>query len=266
MAAVQIMGILNVTPDSFSDGGQFNSVQAANHHAAHLIDAGADIIDIGGESTRPFAQPVNVEEELQRTIPVIKAIREWSATPISIDTRNSLVARQALDAGATIINDVSALQHDPEMVELARETDAPLILMHMQNNPETMQVDPQYEDVMADIMNFFSEYLLQLEKKGIKRERITIDPGIGFGKTLDHNLSILKHLDQLNKLGRPILLGHSRKRFLGDLTGEKEQQRDFATAVVSALAVTKGAAIIRVHDVPATKMAITIASAIETAQ
>lgn len=262
MAAVQIMGILNVTPDSFSDGGQFNSVEAANIHAAHLIESGADLIDIGGESTRPFAQPVTIEEELERTIPVIKAIREWSSIPISIDTRNGLVAKRALEAGATIINDVSALQHDPEMLELARMTDVPLILMHMQNNPETMQVNPQYQNVVEDIITFFSTHLQWLEENGIKQERVTIDPGIGFGKKLEHNLSILKHLDRLNQLGLPILLGHSRKRFLGDLTGAEEQHRDFATAIVSALAATKGVSIIRVHDVTSTKTALTISEAI----
>lgn len=265
MAAVQIMGILNVTPDSFSDGGRYTSIDAALAQCRSLIESGADIIDVGGESTRPFADPVSLTEELQRTIPVIKALRQYVSVPISIDTRNAEVARQALEAGADIINDISALQHDPDMIDVVLATDVPVIIMHMQKTPETMQIAPQYDDVVADILTFFTDRLQWLKEQGVDLSRIILDPGIGFGKTLAHNLSILKYLDQFSKLGRPVLLGHSRKRFLGELTGKEETERDFATAVVAALASGNGASIIRVHNVQMTKMAVNVAEAIKQA-
>lgn len=262
MAAVKIMGILNVTPDSFSDGGHFNSTSSALAQAEKLIDAGADILDIGGESTRPFAAPVNVEEELSRVIPTIEAIRKNSTIPISIDTTKAVVAQKALAAGATIINDISALQKDPEMVGLASQTDVPIIIMHMQNSPENMQVDPSYKNVVCEIVTFFQERISWLENKGINRNRITIDPGIGFGKTYEHNLSILKNLHRFSELNLPVLLGHSRKRFLGELTGNEVTDRDFATTIVSAIAVPHNIAILRVHDVASTKTALAISEAI----
>ncbi len=263
MAAVKIMGILNVTPDSFSDGGHFNSTSSALAQAEKLIDAGADILDIGGESTRPFATPVSADNELSRVIPAIEAIRKNSSIPISIDTTKAIVAQKALEAGATIINDISALHHDPDMVKLARKTDVPIIIMHMQNNPENMQVDPSYKNVVEEIVSFFKERVSWLEDNGINRNRVTIDPGIGFGKTYEHNLSILKNLQSFSELNLPVLLGHSRKRFLGELTGNEVTDRDFATAIVSALAVPHDIAIMRVHDVASTKTAIDISEAIQ---
>lgn len=263
MAAAKIMGILNVTPDSFSDGGHFNSTLSALAQAEKLIDAGADILDIGGESTRPFAIPVSANDELSRVIPAIEAIRSNSSIPISIDTTKAIVAQKALEAGATIINDISALHHDPEMIELARKTDVPIIIMHMQNSPENMQLDPSYRNVVEEIVTFFQERVSWLEENGINRNRVTIDPGIGFGKTYEHNLSILKNLDRFSELNLPVLLGHSRKRFLGELTGNEVTDRDFATAIVSALAVQHNIAIVRVHDVGSTKTAIDISEAIQ---
>ena len=264
-ADVRIMGILNVTPDSFSDGGTFNSFDLALVQAEKLIADGADILDIGGESTRPFAAPVSLAEELQRIVPIIKAIRRRHGIPISIDTTKAEVARQALAAGADIINDISALHYDPGMLDVVRETSVPVILMHMQGTPADMQVEPHYDDVVAEVLLFFEERIASLTASGVARERLIIDPGIGFGKTTAHNLSLLKHLQQLEALGLPVLLGHSRKRFLGELSGLAAQQRDPLTAVVSALSVRDGVSIIRVHDVAATRQAVRLAEAINRA-
>lgn len=262
---MQIMGILNVTPDSFSDGGRYTSIDAALQQCRLLIESGADIIDVGGESTRPFAKAVPLEEEFNRTIPVIQAIRREFSIPVSIDTRNAAVARGALEAGADIINDISALQHDPEMIDVVLATEVPVVIMHMQKTPETMQLAPQYDDVVEDVCTFFTERLDWMTSKGVDLSRVILDPGIGFGKTLDHNLSLIKHLDRISQLGHPVLLGHSRKRFLGELTGQEETERDFATAVVAALAAGKGVDIIRVHNVEMTKTAVQLAAAIAQA-
>ncbi len=264
-ADVRIMGILNVTPDSFSDGGTFNSFDLALAQAEKLIADGADILDIGGESTRPFAAPVSFAEELQRTVPIIEAVRRRHGIPISIDTTKAEVARQALAAGADIINDISALRHDPGMLDVVRETSVPVILMHMQGTPADMQVEPHYDDVVAEVLLFFEERIASLTASGVARERLIIDPGIGFGKTRSHNLSLLKNLHRLAALGLPVLLGHSRKRFLGELSGLAVQQRDPLTAVVSALSVRDGVSIIRVHDVAATRQAVRLAEAINRA-
>ena len=264
-AAIRIMGILNTTPDSFSDGGRHFSLPAAMAQAERMIAEGVDIIDIGGESTRPFSDPVSTEEELRRVIPLIREIRKSHATAISIDTTKAAVAREALNAGADIINDISALDKDADMPALARTTEAPIIIMHMQGTPETMQVNPHYDNVVEDILTFFRERISWLEGKGINRRRLIIDPGIGFGKTLEHNLSIIKHLDRFSELGLPVLLGHSRKRFLRTLTGLEAVDCDLPTAVVSALAVNQGVSIIRVHDVAATRQALLIADAISKA-
>jgi dihydropteroate synthase len=262
MALPKIMGILNVTPDSFSDGGQFGSAASACSQAEALLVSGADIIDVGGESTRPFAEPVTEKEELKRVIPAIRAIRSKHSIPISIDTTKAEVARQALEAGADIINDISALRKDPEMLALVQETSVPVIIMHMQGTPGDMQVKPQYDDVVADIAVFFKERLAWLAENGVEPGRITLDPGIGFGKTPGHNLSILKHLAEFKDLGCPLLLGHSRKRFIGDITGLEVEDRDLPTAVVSALACASGVDIIRVHDVAATYHALQMTEAI----
>jgi dihydropteroate synthase len=260
---MKIMGIINVTPDSFSDGGNFASHAAAIAQADQLISDGADILDVGGESTRPFAAPVDPEEELRRVIPVIQSIRKKHSIPISIDTTKAIVADQALQAGANIINDVSALRNDPEMLTLVRKTSVPVIIMHMQGTPADMQMKPVYTNVTKEIIDFFAERVAWFMENGIDRSRLIIDPGIGFGKTLQHNLSILKHLDELASLGLPVLLGHSRKRFLGEVTKiPMEAARDLATAVASALCADKNISIIRVHNVAATRQALLIAAAI----
>ena len=260
------MGILNVTPDSFSDGGNFHSFDNALRHAEALIADGADILDVGGESTRPYADPVSLEEELARTIPLIKAIRSRHTIPISIDTTKAEVARQALDAGANIINDISALQKDPAMITVAAASDVPVIIMHMQGTPADMQNRPSYENVVDEILVFLAERVNWMVQNGVARDRIIIDPGIGFGKTQAHNLSIIKHLERFRSLGLQVLLGHSRKSFLGQLTGLEAEKRDLPTAVVSALAVSHRVDIIRVHDVAATRQALQVAEAIFQAQ
>ena len=263
--SVRIMGILNVTPDSFSDGGSFYDPKAALVQVRRLIADGAAIIDVGGESTRPYAEPVTVEDELHRVIPIIQTIRSFSEITVSIDTSKAEVARQALQAGADIINDVSGLRNDPEMIDVVRNCDAELIIMHMQGTPGTMQDAPHYQDVVEDVLSFFRERLDFLQTGGIDLNRVIIDPGIGFGKKLEHNLQLLNRLERLAELGRPVLLGHSRKRFLGDLTGLEANQRDAITSVVSALSLDKNVSIFRVHDVATTQAALQVAGAIKRA-
>ncbi|MCD6389648.1 MAG: dihydropteroate synthase [Desulfobulbaceae bacterium] len=263
---VHVMGILNVTPDSFSDGGQLANKETLLQRAENMIAAGADILDIGGESTRPFAAKVELDEELNRVIPAIESIRHHFSTPISIDTTKAAVAEKALEAGADIINDVSALRLDSQMIEVAKKHNAPVILMHMQGQPGDMQKKPCYDDVISDILSFLQERLDWAEKKGLDRSRMIIDPGIGFGKTLEHNLTILKHLDQFSALGVPLLLGHSRKAFIGTILQlDDPGQRDCATAAIAALAVMAGVSIIRVHDVKKTVQAVRLAEAIKDA-
>ena len=264
--AIQIMGILNVTPDSFSDGGKFGDFASAVAQADALISSGADILDVGGESTRPFATPVTTEEELGRVIPVITAVRKKYSIPISIDTTKAEVARQALKAGADIINDISALRHDPIMVDVVRQTKVPVILMHMQGTPTDMQIKPVYDDVVGEIITFFKQRIDWITRHGIDRSRLIIDPGIGFGKTVQHNLSLIKHLDAFSCLQLPILLGHSRKRFLGTITGvSAEEERDLATAVIAAMCSDKNIAMIRVHNVDATRQALLLTEALRAA-
>jgi dihydropteroate synthase len=253
---VQIMGILNVTPDSFSDGGHWSSEQALSARIDQLLADGADIIDVGGESTRPFAEPVRADEELARVLPAIRKIRERSDIPISIDTTKARVARQALAAGATMINDISALRHDPEMIDVARSFSGPVIIMHMQNTPGDMQVAPRYDNVVAEINDFFAERIEWMESQRISRERIIVDPGIGFGKALEHNVSILRNIQAFKHHGCPVLIGHSRKSFLGQLLNMPLAERDCATALVSALCIQQGADILRVHDVRSTLQAV----------
>ena len=264
---IRIMGVLNVTPDSFSDGGRFASPQAAIDQADRLVAAGADIVDVGGESTRPYAEPVSPAEEMARVIPVIEAIRRRHRLPISIDTSKAVVARAALAAGADMLNDISAFRQDPKMVDVARESSVPVVLMHMQGTPADMQIRPSYRDVVAEILDFFEERVSWLTGQGIDRNRLIVDPGIGFGKSLQHNLSLLKHLDAFSRLGLPLLLGHSRKRFLGEITGQASAgERDLATAVVAALCCAKGAVkIVRVHDVAGTRQALQLAAALAAA-
>lgn len=260
------MGILNVTPDSFSDGGLLTSSSKLLHDVTAMIDAGVDILDIGGESSRPGAEPVSLQEELQRVIPAIIAIRHDHSIPISIDTTKAEVARQALDAGADIINDISGLRFDPEMIPLAVSSKVPVIIMHMQGTPGNMQKSPSYDDVVVDIKHDFQDWLKSAQSQGLNPKQIILDPGLGFGKTLDHNLSILKHLGSFKELGYPILLGHSRKRFIGTLLDEDDpQKRDLGTAVISGLAVSHHISILRVHDVLATVQAVKLATAIAKA-
>jgi dihydropteroate synthase len=257
------MGIVNVTPDSFSDGGHFHSPESAIAQAEKLISDGADILDIGGESTRPYADPVSLDEELNRTVPLIEAIRSSSDIPISIDTTKTEVARKALAAGADVINDISALRKEPEMAGLVAESGKPVIIMHMQGTPADMQDRPQYDNVLDEITAFFEERLEAMARQGIPEELVTLDPGIGFGKTLEHNLRIIKNLAHFKTLGRPILLGHSRKSFIAPLTGiEDAASRDLPTAVISALSVASHVDIVRVHNVAATRQALQVAEAL----
>jgi len=262
---VLVMGILNVTPDSFSDGGCFLDADAIDAQVNAMVQAGADIIDVGGESTRPFAEPVSASDELDRVLPAIRLIRQRSEIPISIDTTKAVVARRALAEGADIINDVSALRFDPEMLVLVKETEVPVIIMHMQGTPSDMQRAPHYDDVIAEIKDFFVERLAWAVAHGIARKRFIIDPGIGFGKTVGHNLTILKRAAELTELGCPLLIGHSRKSFIGKVLGMEVEERDVATAVISALCAEKGISILRVHDVQKTVQALRLAEAIKRA-
>jgi len=262
---VLVMGILNVTPDSFSDGGRFFDASSSAAQIDSMLEAGADIIDVGGESTRPFAEPVSIAEELDRVLPVIRLIRKRSEISISIDTTKAEVARRALAEGADIINDISALRFDREMISLVRETEVPVIIMHMQGTPSDMQVDPHYDDVVVEIKDFFGERLAWAGENGVSGKRFIIDPGIGFGKTMGHNLTILKHAAEFNELGCPVLIGHSRKSFIGKLLGLEVDDRDVATAAISALCAQKGVSILRVHDVEKTVQAVRLAEAINQA-
>jgi dihydropteroate synthase len=245
-----IMGILNVTPDSFADQGRFFDHDAALAQARNLVAAGADILDVGGESTRPFAEPVPLEEELRRVIPVIRAMAPKIPIPISIDTYKAPVARAALAAGASIINDISALRFDPELAPLAAASGVAVILMHMQGTPRDMQRRPHYHDLLGEITAFFRERLEFAESRGIPRELLVLDPGLGFGKTWKHNLEILRRLEVFLKLGCPLLVGPSRKAFLGQITGlPTGPERDVATLAALVAAVQGGARIVRTHNV-----------------
>lgn len=246
-ARTLVMGILNTTPDSFSDGGLHDGFEAACAHAAAMRAAGADIIDVGGESTRPGSEPVSVDDEVDRVIPVIRAIAHEGL--VSVDTMKSQVAQHALLAGAHIINDVSALRYDPEMAALLADHGAPIVLMHMQGMPNTMQNDPQYDDVIEDLLSFFHERIEFAMKAGIQESQIIIDPGFGFGKTVAHNYQILRELGRFRGLGRPILLGTSRKRFIGAALEKPASARLFGTAATVAIGISNGAGIVRVHDV-----------------
>jgi dihydropteroate synthase len=251
-----VMGIVNVTPDSFSDGGHHASTQAAIVHARRLIAEGADILDVGGESTRPGAAMVDEQEELDRVLPVIEGLRDIPV-PISIDTYKPAVMRAALAAGASMVNDVNALQSQGA-IDAVLASDAAVCLMHKQGNPDTMQHRPVYRNVMEEVGTFLRERIAALEVAGVARERIVIDPGFGFGKTLEHNLELLRHLDALNALGVPILAGLSRKSMLGAITGRDVGDRVAASVAAAMLATQRGAAIVRVHDVRETVDAVKI--------
>ena len=263
----RLMGILNVTPDSFSDGGQFFAPDAALSRAREMAGAGADILDIGGESTRPGAAEVLITDEIARTQPLIAALRDGGlTTPISIDTRKMPVAEAALAAGANIVNDVSALSHDPALAPLCAASQVPVCLMHAQGTPETMQDDPRYDDVLLDVYDMLAARVAAAEAAGLDRRNIIVDPGIGFGKTVAHNLALIRGLSLFHGLGCPILLGASRKRFIGTLSGAPGGAARMPGSIASALAgVAQGAQIIRVHDVGETRQGLDLWEAIEAA-
>ncbi len=267
-----VMGILNVTPDSFSDGGRYPDVVSAVARGVEMVRQGADIVDVGGESTRPGAAAVSAVEELERVIPVVRELRRRIAAPISIDTTKEEVARGALDAGADLVNDISALRFDPAMVRLVARENVPVVLMHMQGRPRTMQLAPRYRDVVGEVTAFLRERVAFAVDNGVAAERIVVDPGIGFGKGLDHNLALLRHLGALGELGRPVLVGLSRKSFLGRLL-EPGATADAGTPgrlegslAGTAAAVLAGAHMVRVHDVLETCRAVRVADAIRGAR
>jgi dihydropteroate synthase len=244
-----VMGIVNVTPDSFSDGGQFFDPEVAISHAKRLVSEGADIIDIGGESTRPGSEAVSFEDELDRVIPVINGIANDVSVPISIDTCKSEVAKAALDAGASIVNDVSAMRFDPKIADVVAEHEVPLILMHMQGTPKNMQKNPEYKDVIGDIKDFLNERIDFAVSKGVSKERIIIDPGIGFGKTLENNYEIIRRLDELTELGQPLLIGTSRKSFIGLTLDLDVAERIYGSLATITMSIINGVDMVRVHDV-----------------
>ena len=257
------MGVVNVTPDSFSDGGDYIDPSVAIAHGFAQVEEGADILDIGGESTRPGATPVGIDEELARVIPVIEGLR-GAGVPLSIDTRNAAIMQAALAAGASIINDVSALSHDADSMKIAAQSDAPIILMHAKGTPQDMQDAPHYEDVVVEVFDYLSSRIDACVEAGIARERLIVDPGIGFGKTLAHNLALMGQLGRFHQLGCPILLGASRKRFIGELTGTPDPKDRMPGSVAAALAaVAQGVHILRVHDVGPTNQAIDVWQAID---
>ena len=256
------MGILNVTPDSFSDGGSYVTVEQALRHAKQMHEEGADIIDIGAESSRPGAQSIEESEELRRLIPVLEAVHAAVPLPISVDTTKAVVARRAIQAGATIINDISALRGDPLMGTVAAETGAAVVLMHMQGTPQTMQKSPKYRNVVQEVSAFLCERAQTAIEQGISRSQIILDPGFGFGKLQEHNLRLLADFALLADLGYPILVGLSRKQFIGALVQQPVQERGYGTAGAVAVAVLKGAHIIRVHDVRSMRDTVSVVSAV----
>jgi dihydropteroate synthase len=260
-----VMGVLNTTPDSFSDGGQFNVANHALKHVQKMIDEGADIIDVGGESTRPGAAPVTTEDELQRVIPVIKAIREQSQIAISIDTSKAEVMKAAVKAGADMVNDVNALRAE-EAVNVCAQLDVSVCLMHMQGEPGVMQENPEYKNVVDDIKQFLQQRIEVCVQAGIKKEQIILDPGFGFGKTLDHNLSLLKHLNEFSEIEYPLLIGLSRKSMLGMILDADVDERLFGSVAAAVLAQTQGAKIFRVHDVKPTVDALKVCQAVSNAE
>jgi dihydropteroate synthase len=259
-----VMGVLNVTPDSFSDGGRFASEESAVAHAREMADAGADLIDVGGESTRPGSQPVPEDEQIRRVVPVIRRIASLPIT-ISIDTTRSAVAQAALDAGAALVNDISAARDDGAMLPLLARRRVPVVLMHMRGAPATMQDNPVYHDVTAEVIEHLRGRMTAAKSAGVEESKILLDPGIGFGKTMEHNLELIRRQRELSSLGRPVVIGTSRKGFIGRITGESEpSKRLFGTAACVAWAVASGAAVVRVHDVAPMKQVVDMTRAIMT--
>jgi len=256
------MGVVNVTPDSFSDGGRYLAADDALAQGLSLVREGAAIVDVGGESTRPGSDPVPADEELRRVLPVVEALADRVGVPISIDTMKAEVARRALGAGAALINDVSALRADPEMVGVVAELGAPVCLMHMQGAPKTMQEDPHYDDVVDNVLQFLEERMAFALARGVAEDQLLLDPGIGFGKTVEHNLTLLRHLDRFVALGRPVVLGTSRKRFLGAILGSEPGERVIGTVATTVVGLLAGAHVFRVHDVKPNFEALRVALAV----
>ena len=258
-----VLGIVNVTPDSFSDGGRFLDADAAVAHGLRLVEQGADLLDIGGESSRPGSQPISLDDELARVLPVVRRLAAQTSVPLSVDTCKSEVAHQALEAGAHIVNDITALQGDPAMPEVVRDFKAGVILMHMQGTPATMQVQPHYDDVVAEVAAFLEARLQACADVGIAGTQVALDPGIGFGKTVAHNLRLLVHLEELPRLGRPICLGVSRKGFLGKVLGRPLEQRLAGSLAAACYAlVRQSAQIVRAHDVAETRDVVRLLAAL----
>lgn len=257
-----VMGIVNVTPDSFYDGGRYNLPEQAVARALELVDQGADILDVGAESTRPGACPVSQEEELARLIPVVAELAQRVTVPISVDTRKASVAQAALDVGACIVNDVSALQWDQAMASVVARSGAAVVLMHMRGTPQTMQQAPRYDDVVKEVATFFHERIQAAGEAGISKTHIILDPGIGFGKLLEHNLKLLDRLSDLTNMSCPVLVGLSRKAFIGQMLDRPAEHREWGTAAAVALAVDRGAAILRVHDVAMMAEVVKVAAAV----
>ncbi len=260
-----VVGILNVTPDSFSDGGRWPTLEAQVAAGERLAAEGADYVEVGGESTRPGAQPVPLEEELRRVIPVVRELKRRLRVPIAVDTSKAEVARSALQEGVSLINDVTALRGDPAMADVLADSEALVVLMHMRGTPRTMQQAPRYKDVVGEIIEFFRERMEFAEARGIRRERVILDPGIGFGKLVSHNLEILKDLHRFEALGRPLMVGVSRKSFIGAVTGRPVTEREIGTAVANVFALLGGASYLRVHDVKAARDTISLVKAIREA-
>jgi len=256
------MGVINITPDSFYDGGRYLDAKQAVAHGRCLVEQGADILDVGAESSRPGANPVPEREELARVIPVVGELARLVTVPISVDTTKSAVARAALDAGASMINDISALRWDPEMASVIAQSGAAVVLMHMQGTPHTMQRAPQYEDVVGEVAAFLEERMRAAVESGIPQTNIVLDPGIGFGKLLEHNLGLLDRLSEFARLNRPLLVGLSRKSFIGELIERSPEHREWGTAAAVAIAVDRGAGILRVHDVAEMRDIVTVAAAV----
>jgi dihydropteroate synthase len=260
------MGVLNVTPDSFSDGGLYLEPQRAIEHGLRMAEEGADIIDVGGESSRPGSDPAPLDEELKRVIPVIEGLASRLEIPLSVDTYKSQVAERAIEAGAQMINDISGLRFDPQVPAVAARFDTPLIIMHIKGSPKTMQQNPSYEDLMGEIIAYLREGIEKAERGGVDPHQVIVDPGIGFGKRVQDNLVIINRLDELNTLGRPLLIGTSRKSFIGALLGAEVHQRGVGTLATVAVSVLKGAHIVRVHDVAPMKQAVDMVDAIINAR
>lgn len=260
-----IMGIINVTPDSFSDGGLFFDRDKAIDHGKRLAEGGADIVDVGGESSRPFSEPVSADEESRRILPVVEKLAGCLSVPVSIDTTKAIVARRAIESGASLVNDIGAMRLDPDMVHVVADTGVPVIIMHMKGTPKDMQIEPSYTDVVAEVKRFFQDRLEETERAGVDRQRVILDPGIGFGKTVPHNLLLLKHISTFLSLGVPVMVGPSRKSFIAKILGSGDEQRENGTQAAVATAAYQGVHMVRVHDVVRARQTLQVVDAIRSA-